>query len=706
MPPLPIPSSTGLTITNPLILYRSLLATRQIDPDPSQHRLALHLQKLYTRLKDYSPATEYGTRLKAISHAVDDKKRDQIGSNVAVPGHPLRRNPLFARLFTEKEDKNTKTLVRVLTSYEAAMELDSPKGLLLHGEVGTGKSMLLDLLADSLPNKMKARWHFNTFMLETLSRLEVLRQSRLATAGAEHEYSLLRLAKDLIEKSPILFLDEFQLPDRAASKILSNLFTTFFQLGGVLVASSNRIPDELAKASGVEYSPPPRVGLVRNLFGMGAGQRQRGALADPGKGEFADFLDVLKARCEVWEMEGGKDWRRREVDVAGDIKVLEALREDMIEGFAGLEKLSPGNLGLGFEQSLTNDAEEAARDPNASAITPKKYLLAHLDSNETWDSIVHKALPEGTPAMVPWKEMTLLVYGRTVKVPQELSGVALWTFQDLCGGSFGPADYITMASTFHTIIIDHVPVLTIMQKNEARRFITLLDALYEARCKLIIRADAGPDDLFFPEIKTKRSGDSAEANDGGDAVYPETMSEIYQDQTSPFRPNVSSYEGQQVAKGGYDPDEDSDFGPNASNTIDFAKTSAFVGEDERFAYKRARSRLWEMCGARWHARSEEGWWKPLPLEVRRWEKGPSSATIHPVTGAVVHGDVKMGAAFEVDPAGLQGKELEAEAAGLLKGKVNPWLKEKEEEKVEPTLGWTPWGMVSWAKRSETKKSDK
>src|SRR5450432_3969374 len=101
MPPLSTATSSGLTITNPLVLYRARLATRQIDPDPAQHRLAIHLQKLYYRLKDYSPQTEYGFRLNAISRAVAENPRreEDDESAVAVPGHPLRQNPLFARLF-------------------------------------------------------------------------------------------------------------------------------------------------------------------------------------------------------------------------------------------------------------------------------------------------------------------------------------------------------------------------------------------------------------------------------------------------------------------------------------------------------------------------------------------------------------------------------------------------------------------------------
>lgn len=281
-------------------------------------------------------------------------------------------------------------------------------------------------------------------------------------------------------------------------------------------------------------------------------------------------------------------------------------------------------------------------------------------------------------------------------VPKQFEGVTYWSFPDLCGGSFGPADYITLASTFHTLILDNVPVLTILQKNEARRLITLLDALYEARCKLIMRADAPPDDLFFPETKqaTTSLGDR-ELNDGADAVYPETLSEIYQDQTSPFRPNISSLEG----RGGYDPDEDSDFGPIPGNgheikrTLDFGATSSFTGEDERFAYKRARSRLWEMCGARWHARSDPGWWRPVPLEVRRWER----TRPNPAFEKSVHlpkGDVKLGPSIELDrPAGLQGKEIEERERGI----QSPFREHRgPPKKIDEGHAW---GVMKWGKKA-------
>lgn len=677
MPPTNLPQSTGLTITNPLILYRALLATKAIDPDPAQHRIALHLQKLYLRLKDYKPQSEYAARLKAISQAIHEGQNDEDGRTVAVPGHPLRNNPLFAHLFKRKERQDTLAMTRVLTSHEAAMHLDSPQGILLHGEVGTGKSMLLDMLADSLPNSKKRRWHFNTFMLETFARLEQLRHSRSkhGDLGSE-DYSLLWLAKDMIEKSPILFLDEFQLPDRAASKILSNLLTPFFQLGGVLIASSNRMPEELEKASGMDYTVPGRGGLVKNWLG----------LAKPHKldmfstgNEFSGFVGVLKARCEIWDMgKGGRDWRRREIEDIDEeeAEMAEVMREEMIEGFTGIGKLYPGDLGVEYKQSGHKNNDDKVTEKGAKASTPKKYLLTS-DSDDAWQKVIKSAFLS-SPDSIPWQSTTLLVYGRTVTVPRYLNGITYWDFPTLCGGTFGPADYITMASTFHTFIIDAVPILTLLQKNEARRLITLLDALYEARCKLIIRAAVGPDSLFFPETQLSPSSDpdSESMENPQDAVYPETLSEIYQDQTSPFRPNISTYTDAPSIKAGYDPDEDADFNPapgagheiGRKRALDFGRTESFTGEDERFAYKRAASRLWEMCGARWHARSGEGegWWRPLSAEARGWEKRSGDGVGARDGGgemengsAKAEGDVRMGGFVELErPAGLGGKELE------------------------------------------------
>ncbi|RFU29663.1 hypothetical protein B7463_g6663, partial [Scytalidium lignicola] len=693
MPP-PVASVTrGLTITNPLVLYRSLLATKKIEPDLAQYRLALHLQKLYDRLKDYSPEIEYEDRLKALTQVIGTASAEDK-EVVASRRYPLRRNPLFTHLFLNKERRNSVALTRVITNHEAVKELNSPKGLLLHGEVGRGKSMLMDLLADSLPTNKKRRWHFNTFILETLARLEQLRVKRSRAITENPEYSLLLLARDMIDTSPMLFLDEFQLPDRAASKILSNLFTIFFQLGGVLIATSNRMPDELAKASGTDFTAPSTGSRIASSLGMMG--HEKGVIY-PANSEYHDFVEILKARCDIFNMdnmEPGRDWRRREIEEIdsdqerGQLPVQTVYNENT-EHYMGEISTRSSIEGPGSQEEFKTNKVKV----------PKKYIVGMTNAEKKWDRAIKETMPPHTQEQIPWKSTTLLVYGRNVSVPLQYEGITSWIFSQLCGERFGPADYITMASTFHTFIIDEIPILTLSLKNEARRLITLLDALYEARCKLIIRAEAGPDELFFPETKASANiADNTEKlkhdeNDGVDAVYPETLSEVYQDQTSPFRPNVSSY----VDENGKDYDFNKDLvstrGSKRHDTdrsIDFGMTSSLIGEDERFSYKRASSRLWEMCGTQWHSRSEPGWWRPISSDIRRWELSSTPQVKTPNISLPAESDVRMGESYELEkPAGLQGRLWEDAQDPPRITDVEP-----------PRFNWThAWGMMKWGKKA-------
>lgn len=618
--------STAVAITDPLVKYQTAVASGLYAPDHSQHRLARHLRKIYFRIKDYSPQQEYRERLKQVARLTDREPPpdDDGSSTLARRTHAIWRNPLFEHLLSTPEGKESRALTRVLASHETAIQIDSPKGLFLSGEVGTGKSMLLDLLADGLPTHRKRRWHFNTFMLYTFSQLEQYRkQLPKSSEGGVAEYSLLWMAKKLVDESPILFLDEFQLPDRAASKILSNLFIAFFQLGGVLIASSNRMPEELEKATGVDYAPPPSRGLVQKF--LGAVSRPRGELYG-STSDFANFLEVLKARCDFWQMDGAQDWRRRE-------------EAAMVTSSAG------DGPGSGSTQ------EEDSKDGQSLRKVPRNFFLSDHDDRTTWDARVSEAVSWAAPGPIPWTPSSIVVYGRAVHTPRHYNGGVYWKFGDLVE-SFGPADYITMASTYHTFIIDEVPTLSILQKNEARRFITLLDALYEARCKLIIQAENPPDDLFFPEKRgppsDAKSGNPEEAED---ATYSETIAEVYQDQASPFRPNVSYYDtGSSTSQ--YDPDQDSESGAQTKR-VDFGNTSAFTGEDERFAYKRATSRLWELCSAQWHARTGN-WWQPLPADARHWEGGSLSQPRRGIEKMRKPGRGEgMGESLEVEePAGL------------------------------------------------------
>lgn len=270
------------------------------------------------------------------------------------------------------------------------------------------------------------------------------------------------------------------------------------------------------------------------------------------------------------------------------------------------------------------------------------YNPTEESDNDKWAY----AIQELTENMDKANPDTLIVYGHKVNVPWQNKGVAYFEFEDICGTYLAAADYISLASRYHTFIIDNVPALKMTQKNEARRFITLLDALYESKCRLLIRAEAPPEDMFFADARNQN-----EEDEDSESLVQEMFSEVHQDLSQPFRPNVSSYEGNErenedstttssspvneitskrlvnnndesvlSSTSPLEDDPSKKFFPDtasAATAPNFTKVSAFTGEDERFAYKRAVSRLKEMTGSpRW---VQDARWTPVDRESRPWE---------------------------------------------------------------------------------------
>ncbi|KIW82492.1 hypothetical protein Z517_05519 [Fonsecaea pedrosoi CBS 271.37] len=836
------PPHLSLSITNPLILYRTLVATRKIKPDPAQHRLALQLQKLYFRLKDYAPEIEYRYRLEKIGRSVPRKAR-KSSLSTETPGvrhgaqqgrgtsdHDGDRNGNEDEDDVGRRDRRWTKAGRILSSlvsfnslpsttlaltrttplHHSALAIDSPLGMLLYGEVGRGKSMLLDLLYDSLPSRKKRRWHFNTFMLDIFRRIEVARIERLEflrpssttrrslfgrdDVVSDHEHVILSLAKDTVCDSPILFLDEFQMPDRAASKLINGFFTAFFHLGGVLVASSNRMPEELSKAAGIEFGDLRRTatpgGVAGGFFGLGWGMSRESEGERAAKTDFGLFLEVLRARCEVWEMEGEKDYRREgdEDDLAVDEGALDPEVYDAAAAEVEAEKLLDDmvdSTNPSTRSTSVSGVNALTESTTLSSDTPTHYHI-DLPSSTVSDEAFEKDLRLLNPSAT-WNPITLTIYGRRLELPCTQKGVLKSTFSALCATYLGPADYVSLCSTFHTVILTDVPVLTLVQKNEARRFITLLDALYEARCRLLIQAAAPPDKLFFPETKVRRIGAGAASNAEGDeddgdstaSITSESFSEIYQDSTAPFRPNISSYTGANdthypmpfpsFTPSLHNPnvrtvlaDEDADFGPTYGNGRghgisdsstsrwdvgratagpDFTSTSALTGEDERFAYKRARSRLWEMCGRKWwderlpvarglnghddyhgdnHAPKETSlreiedldavsapaWWRPIHSSGRFWE--PTSTTTAQPSAAETPTNRPLGY-HSHSPSQPPGRGHPGPASpdnnadtnpkrdAMFRHDASPYRRHAD---PPPKFGWEhAWGMMRWGKKA-------
>ena len=147
-------------------------------------------------------------------------------------------------------------------------------GLYIYGDVGTGKSRLADLFAATVPSSVSTRRvHFHEFMMDIHSRLHRAR----SVAGYNGD-PLMQIGQDVRHESKVLCFDEFQVTDIADAMILKRLFGAIWNSGGVMVATSNRHPENLYER-----------GLNRPLF--------------------LPFIEELQKRCEVWKLEGNQDYR-------------------------------------------------------------------------------------------------------------------------------------------------------------------------------------------------------------------------------------------------------------------------------------------------------------------------------------------------------------------------------------------------------------
>jgi cell division protein ZapE len=280
------------------------------------------------------------------------------------------------------------------------------KGLYIHGEVGRGKTMLMDLFFAAVPVVRKRRAHFHEFMVDVHERIHIWRQQRRRGEVAGED-PIAPVAAALAAEAWLLCFDEFHVTDIADAMILGRLFTRLFEHGVVVVATSNAAPADLYKD-----------GLNRALF--------------------LPFIALIGERMEVVRLEARTDFR---LEKLADVPVwhvpADAVARVVLSG--AWRRLAGGHDGAEHE---------------------------------------------------------LVVKGRVLRVPRAAMGAAWFTFAQLCEQPLGPEDYLKIAHEFHTVVLEHIPVMDIERRNEARRFITLIDTLYDNAVKLIASAEAEPDALY------------------------------------------------------------------------------------------------------------------------------------------------------------------------------------------------------------------
>ena len=382
-----IPPAEAAPNEGPLPAYRAMLAAGTLQADPAQGRAAEVLQDLWRRTLGYDPHPE---------------QPEQGG--------------FFARFLRRKP----------VAPEEAPA--GAPMGLYLVGEVGRGKSMLMDLFFATAEVPRKQRIHFHEFMQHRVhARIHAWKRQHGDTADP-----IPPLADSIAAEAALLCFDEFQVHDIADAMILGRLFQALFARGTVVVATSNTTPDDLFKGR-------------------------------PGRDAFLPFIGLIKRRLEVLVLESARDYRR-----------------------ARIVEMPTWHMPLGGRADAAMD--QAFRD-----LTGQDH---------------------GRPT-----RLTLL--GRAIEVPQAADGVARCDFEDLCGKPLGPADYLAVATHFHTLLLDGIPRLGTENFDRAKRFITLVDALYEHRVKLVASAAASPDNIY-------ERGENA-------AMFARTASRLHEMQSRDWR---------------------------------------------------------------------------------------------------------------------------------------------------------------------------
>lgn len=288
---------------------------------------------------------------------------------------------------------------------------DQPKtdhqGIYLWGDVGRGKTWLMNLFYNSLPFDQKYRIHFHNFMIDVHKHLDALSRQKVTN----QKNPLTKIASDYAEKYRVICLDEFIVTNITDAMLLHGLLRALNHHGVMLVMTSNRTPDDLY------------------LNGL---QRER----------FLPAISLIKHTSKVIHLDGELDHR-----------------------------------------TVLNKSDESlhiiASESDTTKLQQKIQALAG-------DTIKYKHI--------------LNIHNRPVQTIACADGIVWFDFNVLCNTPRAAQDYIQLAGQFHTLLLSNVPIMDKYMDDKARRFIYLIDALYDKQVKIILSAEAEPENLYTGDM--------------------------------------------------------------------------------------------------------------------------------------------------------------------------------------------------------------
>lgn len=293
--------------------------------------------------------------------------------------HLTRRRPMRSRLGLGKPDaKRT--------------------GIYIWGDVGRGKSTLMDLLLAAVPDIGSRRIHFHAFLQDIHAKVHAAHRAGSRDAITE---TIAGFATEV----RLLALDEMDVSDIADAMLVDRVFRHLLAQGTVIVTTSNRPPEQLY-----------RDGLKRELF--------------------LPFIQMLRDSLTVIHLQSPQDWRRRSIN-------------GRTTYFAPLD-------------------DQTAQD---------------------FDNLWHEMTES------PAQPAVITSAGRQLRLGMASGSALRVDFANLCEAPLGAGDYLELVRQFNVVLLDNVPVLGPARRDPARRFVMLVDAVYEAKVALVLRAEAAADDI-------------------------------------------------------------------------------------------------------------------------------------------------------------------------------------------------------------------